>query len=183
MAERAHVTKNGAILLGDSVACDAYDKRPIRVVTHAHSDHLYGLRKSVKCCEKVIMTPATRDLAETLDEKLNLHQDSVLTLEYNKPFEYGDEKITLLKADHIMGACQTLVETQAVSASRGQATSAWKAQNPSTAMYLWLKPPMVSHLAGATLTLTCGSCWWIWLRRACVEAPFTCLAITGSFRK
>lgn len=110
MAERALVTKNGAILLGDSVACDAFDKRPIRVVTHAHADHLYGLRKSVKCCEKVIMTPATRDLAETLDEKLNLHQDSVQTLEYNKVLKYGDEKITLLKADHILGACQTLVE-------------------------------------------------------------------------
>jgi len=110
LAERAHVTKNGAILLGDNVACDAYDKRPIRVVTHAHSDHLYGLRKSVKCCEKVIMTPATRDLAEILNDNLNLHQESIQTLEYNKPFKYGDEKITLLKADHILGACQTLVE-------------------------------------------------------------------------
>ncbi|MCW3984013.1 MAG: MBL fold metallo-hydrolase [Candidatus Bathyarchaeota archaeon] len=111
MAERALVTKNGAVLLGDSVACDAYDAtRPLRVVTHAHSDHLYGLRKSVKCCEKVLMTKATRDLAETLDEKLNLHQKSVRTLEYGKPFKYGDEKITLLKADHILGACQVLVE-------------------------------------------------------------------------
>lgn len=110
MAERALVTKNGAILLGDSVACDAFDKRPIRVVTHAHADHLYGLRKSVKCCEKVIMTKATRDLAETLNENLNLHQETVHTLEYGKVLKYGDEKITLLKADHILGACQTLVE-------------------------------------------------------------------------
>lgn len=110
MAERAQITKNGAILLGDHVACDAFDKRPIRVVTHAHADHLYGLRKSVKCCEKVLMTKATRDLAETLDEKLDLHQTSVRTLEYGKSFKYGDEKITLLKADHILGACQVLVE-------------------------------------------------------------------------
>ncbi len=111
MAERALVTKNGAILLGDSVACDAFDaSRPLRVVTHAHADHLYGLRKSVKCCEKVLMTKATRDLAETLNEKLNLHTDSVRTLEYGKVMKYGDEKITLLKADHILGACQVLVE-------------------------------------------------------------------------
>lgn len=110
MAERAGITKNGAILLGDSVACDAFDKRPIRIVTHAHADHLYGLRKSVKCSEKVIMTKATRDLAMTLDEKLDLHQKSVHTLEYGKVFKYGDEKITLLKADHILGSCQVLVE-------------------------------------------------------------------------
>ncbi len=98
MAERALVTKNGAILLGDSVACDAFDKRPIRIVTHAHADHLYGLRKSVKCCEKVIMTKATRDLAITLDDKLNLDNESVHTLEYGKVLKYGDEKITLLKS-------------------------------------------------------------------------------------
>ena len=111
MAERALVTKNGAILLGDSVACDAFDaNRPLRVVTHAHADHLYGLRKSVKCCEKVIMTKATRDLAVTLDEKLKLDNESVHTLEYGKVLKYGDEKISLLKADHILGACQVLVE-------------------------------------------------------------------------
>jgi putative mRNA 3-end processing factor len=110
LGERALVTKNGAILLGDSVACDSFDKRPIRIVTHAHADHLYGLRKSVKCCEKVIMTKATRDLAVTLDEKLKLDNDSVHTLEYGKVLEYGNEKISLLKADHILGACQVLVE-------------------------------------------------------------------------
>ncbi len=110
LAERALVTKNGAILLGDNVACDAFDKRPIRVVTHAHADHLYGLRKSIKHCEKVIMTHATRDLAEILNEKLDLRQESVYTLEYGKVFEFDGEKITLLKADHIIGACQTLVE-------------------------------------------------------------------------
>ena len=73
MFERAKVAKNGAVLLGDSVACDAFDdKAPLRIVTHAHADHLGGLRKSLKCCEKVLMTKRTRDLAETLDQSLKL---------------------------------------------------------------------------------------------------------------
>lgn len=111
MTERAHVTKNGAILLGDNVACDAFDAtRPLRVVTHAHADHLGGLRKSVRCCQKVLMTPATRDLAETLNPLLKLSEETVETLEYGKVFHYGNEKISLLKADHILGACQVLVE-------------------------------------------------------------------------
>ncbi|MCL2477589.1 MBL fold metallo-hydrolase [Candidatus Bathycorpusculum sp.] len=110
MAERAQITKNGAILLGDNVACDAFDIRPIRVVTHAHADHLYGLRKSVKCCEKVLMTKATRDLCKILNRGLNLSEVSVYPLEYNTPLKYGDETITLLKADHILGATQVLVE-------------------------------------------------------------------------
>ena len=111
MSARAKVTKNGAVLLGDSVACDAFDdSRPLRIVTHAHADHLGGLRKSLKCCEKVLMTKATRDLAETLDDSLKLHDAPVETMEYGKPINYGDEKITLIKADHILGAAQVLVE-------------------------------------------------------------------------
>ncbi len=111
LAERASVTKSGAILLGDSVACDAHDaKRPLRVVTHAHADHLNGLRSSLRKCEKVLMTKATRDLTETLNDNLKLHSSPVETLEYGKVLEYGDEKITFQKADHILGACQVLVE-------------------------------------------------------------------------
>jgi putative mRNA 3-end processing factor len=109
--ERALVTKTGAVLLGDSVACDAFDgSRPLRIVTHAHADHLGGLRKSLKCCEKVLMTSATRDLAETLNDSLKLRNAPIETVEYDKPIKYGDEKITLLKADHILGASQVLVE-------------------------------------------------------------------------
>ena len=112
MAERALVTKNGAVLLGNSVACDAFDaSRPLRVVTHAHADHLGGLRRSLKCCDKVLMTKATKDLAETLDGSLNLKgSSSVKTLEYDKIIDYCDEKISLIKADHILGAAQVLVE-------------------------------------------------------------------------
>jgi putative mRNA 3-end processing factor len=111
LAERALVTKSGAILLGDSVACDAFDgTRPLRVVTHAHADHLGGLRKSLKRCEKVLMTKATRDLAMTLDNSLKLKEKPVHCLEYGKVLKYGDEKISLVRADHILGASQVIVE-------------------------------------------------------------------------
>ena len=111
MSARAQVTKNGAVLLGDSVACDAFDQsRPLRIVTHAHADHLGGLRKSLKCCQKVLMTEATRDLAETLNDSLKLRDGPIQTTKYGKAIKYGDEKITLFKADHILGAAQVLVE-------------------------------------------------------------------------
>ena len=107
----AMVTQRGAVLLGDSVACDAFDEsRPLRIVTHAHADHLGGLRKSLKTCEKVLMTKPTRDLIRVIEGPDAISGGAVKTLPYGKPFKYDDEKITLIYADHIMGAAQVLVE-------------------------------------------------------------------------
>ncbi|TRO46890.1 exonuclease [Candidatus Bathyarchaeota archaeon] len=111
MTEKAAVSQRGAVLLCDSVACDAFDtERPLRVVTHAHADHLVGLRRSLKSCDRVLMTAATRDLVKVVKGSLPLDDGAVKLLEYGEPFEYGDERVTLLKADHILGAAQVLVE-------------------------------------------------------------------------
>ena len=111
MSEKALVSQRGAVLLGDSVACDAFDEdKPLRVVTHAHADHLVGLRRSLKSCDKVLMTAATRDLIGVVNGSLPLDDGVVKLLDYGEPFEYGNERVTLLKADHILGAAQVLVE-------------------------------------------------------------------------
>ena len=111
MSAKAVVTQRGAVLLGDSVACDAFDEtQPLRVVTHAHGDHLVGLKRSLKSCEKVLMTAATRDLAEVMDGQFALIDKSVEMLDYGETMDYGDERVTLVKANHILGAAQVLVE-------------------------------------------------------------------------
>jgi putative mRNA 3-end processing factor len=111
VSEKAVVTERGAVLLGDYVACDAFDvERPLRVVTHAHADHLVGLRRSLKSCEKVLMTKATRDLIRVVNGSVPLDDGTVQLLDYGETFEYGGERITLAKADHILGAAQVLVE-------------------------------------------------------------------------
>ncbi len=108
---KAMVTRRGAVLLGNSVACDAHDdRRPLRVVTHAHADHLAGLRTSVKRCEKVLMTKATRDLIKIIEGPDALAGGTIKAMDYGKPIKYGDERITLVHADHIIGAAQVLVE-------------------------------------------------------------------------
>jgi L-ascorbate metabolism protein UlaG (beta-lactamase superfamily) len=91
------VTKHGAVLLGNHVACDAHDdRRPLRVVTHAHADHLAGLRTSVKKCDRVLMTKATRDLIEIIEGPDAVAGDNVKTVDYGKATRYGDEQVTLL---------------------------------------------------------------------------------------
>ncbi len=113
MIEKASVTRRGAILLGESVACDAYaEDRPLRVVTHAHADHTGGLRWSLRECKKVVMTAPTRDLVDALEGPFGSRLGKIETMEYGKPLRFDGEKITLYKADHILGAAQVLVETE-----------------------------------------------------------------------
>ncbi|UCC33568.1 MAG: hypothetical protein JSW53_00745 [Candidatus Bathyarchaeota archaeon] len=105
------MTKSGAVLLGRRVACDGFSEdSPLRVITHAHSDHLQGLRKSLKGCEAVIMTRATRDLINALENSPSLVGENVVSLGYEESFEYETEMITLHYSDHILGAAQVLVE-------------------------------------------------------------------------
>ena len=108
---KANVTSLGAVLLGKHVACDAYDEtRPIRVVTHAHADHMVGLGKSLKNGEVTIMTPATKDMIDALKGPRFLSRGAVKTLDYGEEFTYGDETLSLHYADHILGTAQALVE-------------------------------------------------------------------------
>ncbi len=112
MNEKASVTSRGAVLLGNSVACDAYhENRPLRIVTHAHADHTGGLRWSLRECQKVLMTKATRDLIDILEGPLGSRLDDIETMNYEKPMQFDGERITLFKAEHILGAAQVLLET------------------------------------------------------------------------
>lgn len=108
---KATITHKGAIILGKYVACDAFDEsKPLRVVTHAHADHTIGLQQSLRACEKILMTKATKDLIDVIKGPLFLMGGYVETLDYSKTLQHGEERITFLPADHILGAAQVLVE-------------------------------------------------------------------------
>lgn len=111
MPLKARVTKNGAILLGKYVACDGFSEAsPLRVVTHAHADHMSGLRRSLKNCKMVIMTPATKGLINVLKGSSFLLAGNVKALEYGTTLVYKDERVSLHYVDHILGSAQVLVE-------------------------------------------------------------------------
>jgi putative mRNA 3-end processing factor len=111
LAANASVTQRGAVLLGKHVACDAFDEcKPLRVVSHAHADHMVGLKQSLATCEKVLMTKATKDLIDVLRGSPLLAKGFVETMEYGQTIQYEDERLTLFKANHILGASQVLVE-------------------------------------------------------------------------
>jgi len=113
MSLEASITAKGAVLLGRHVTCDSFDEtRTVRVVTHVHYDHLIGLQSSLKKCEAVVMTPATRDLLEVMHGPLFLMRGNVKTLAYEETFQLENERLTLYRADHILGAAQVLVEDE-----------------------------------------------------------------------
>jgi putative mRNA 3-end processing factor len=108
---KADVTTKGAVLLGKYVACDAFNESmPLRVVTHAHADHMTGLRRSLRTCEKVLMTRPTKDLIDVLRGPLFLMSGHVETLDHGEALQYEKERMTFFRADHILGAAQVLVE-------------------------------------------------------------------------
>lgn len=108
---KAAITSKGAVILGKSVGCDGCDdSKPLRIVTHAHADHMVGLKQSLRTCEKVLMTKATKDLIDIMRSPLLLMGGCVETLDYGKTLHYNEENVTLLSANHILGAAQVLVE-------------------------------------------------------------------------
>lgn len=106
----AEITEKGAVLLGRNVACDAHEDRPIRVVTHAHSDHIINLTQSISECALIVTTPATKELIDILRGSMLSLLFRTQLLDYEKPLRFADECITLFPAEHIIGSAQVLVE-------------------------------------------------------------------------
>jgi len=106
---------NGAILIGKSFTVDGYWNRPVRAITHAHLDHVIGLRDSLKSSGAIVFTPATYELIMEIYELIGdlkaLLSKKAITLSYGKCLEVNGEVIRLLKANHIVGASQVLVES------------------------------------------------------------------------
>jgi putative mRNA 3-end processing factor len=114
LLKHVNILDNGAILLGENISVDGHGGRRIRVVTHAHSDHVNQLSDSVKESETILATPVTIEMIELLgyvSKSLKaLFRLKARPLEYNQVFSTGVEKLILLPADHIIGSAQVMVD-------------------------------------------------------------------------
>ncbi len=104
------VDKAGAVLLGCSVAADSHRPgRPVRVVTHAHSDHMLGIERSFRESRLIVATPVTMEMMEVLGYRVP--HGKAVPLGYGESVGFGDESIMLVESRHIAGSSQVLVET------------------------------------------------------------------------
>jgi putative mRNA 3-end processing factor len=112
--DHVKILHTGAIRVGKNIAIDGYAEVQVRVVTHAHLDHVVGLSDSIKSSKKIVGTPITLDLLEILGyvekELAPLYRLKKTPLDYYTPLKVGDDTLTLLNADHIPGSSQVLVE-------------------------------------------------------------------------
>lgn len=60
------ISDNGAVLLGEYIVCDSHYPRPVRIISHAHSDRMLQINESINYCKNVIATPVTRDIIGVL---------------------------------------------------------------------------------------------------------------------
>jgi putative mRNA 3-end processing factor len=102
-----YIDKNGAVHLGRTIVCDAYAPKSIRVITHAHADHLYGLKESIENCDCIYATPPTLKIINLLK---GIKGENLRSLDYFKTQQYQQVKFTFYPANHIIGAAQVLVE-------------------------------------------------------------------------
>jgi len=102
------ITRSGAIIIDNMLSCDAHtDGIPLRVVTHAHSDHLIGITHSVRRCRYIIATPLTLDLINVL-KGIRIYRK--VGINYGVPIKINDSLIMLKRAKHIPGAAQVYYE-------------------------------------------------------------------------
>lgn len=108
LLRKAKITESSAVVLKNFIACDGHDNNAIlRIVTHAHHDHIYGLRESIKKTPFIGMTEATYDILVALGYEIP--ENKTLILNYDKEIKIRDAKISLHKARHIIGAAQVSV--------------------------------------------------------------------------
>ncbi len=109
--QKVDVLHNGSVVLGNFINADGFAKRQVRVVTHAHQDHLGELRKSYSYQGLVLMTPETYAYVLNL-YRLRTPMSKVKVVRYGYTLKIWDEIVTFLRAEHIPGSVQVLVENE-----------------------------------------------------------------------
>ncbi len=104
----AGVKGNGAVLLGRGFTVDGHWSRPFRVVTHAHSDHLLHIRRSVRECMFIVANPYTFRFMDVLG--YSVPEEKRLALDYGVSVDLDGETVTLFRSRHIPGSSVVVVE-------------------------------------------------------------------------
>lgn len=113
LERKASITRQGAVLLGRYAVCDGFDwDREVCAVTHIHADHTAHFETSLGYYDLILCSPETKELLITLEGEWLRLRRNLISLPYENPYAYKEERITLYPVRHILGSAQVLVENQ-----------------------------------------------------------------------
>ena len=108
---RVDVTSSGAVLLGDHVVCDGFQRdRPCRVQTHVHDDHMHDFDRS-KGFQDLYMSEATRSLLIAEFNADLEYRENIIAVSHGSTVTCDGGHLTLLPSGHMLGAVQVALET------------------------------------------------------------------------
>jgi len=111
LIRKAKINNEGAILLGNYVACDGFDWNcSVGVVTHAHGNHIQGLETSLGIYDYILTTEPTREILIAIKGDWLRFRKNLKPFPYQTQFKINDEQITLFPSKHMLGSAQVLVE-------------------------------------------------------------------------
>jgi len=103
------INKHGGVIAKQHVVVDGHEDTLLRVATHAHSDHLVFLNKSINSGLTLVGTPLTLEWLRAMGYKVPERQ--LKSVDYGRPIRIKDIKVVLEKACHIPGSAQVIIET------------------------------------------------------------------------
>ena len=105
------VTSSGAVLLGDHVVCDGFQRdRACRVQTHVHDDHMHDFERS-KGLQTLYMSEATRSLLIAEFNADLEYRENIVPVSHGIILTCAGGHLTLLSSGHMLGAVQVALET------------------------------------------------------------------------
>ena len=109
---RVDVTSSGAVLLGNDVVCDGFQRdRAVRVQTHVHGDHMHDFERS-KGLQNLYMSEATRSLLIAEFNADLEYRENIIAVTHGTTFDCNSGgRMTLLSSGHMLGAVQVALET------------------------------------------------------------------------
>ncbi|RLG77369.1 MAG: hypothetical protein DRO14_02400 [Thermoprotei archaeon] len=103
------INRHGGVVAKQYVVVDGHEKLSLRIATHAHSDHLVSLNKSVSSGVTIVGTALTLEWIRAMGYRVP--ERLLKPVEYGNLIKVGDVKVTLEKACHIPGSAQVIIET------------------------------------------------------------------------
>lgn len=97
--------------MGPNLVCDGYSEHArYRVQTHIHQDHMRGFNRS-KGAHDIFLTCETFELLVAEQNADLPFRENFIRIERNSPQNLEDgSRLTLVSANHMLGACQVLLE-------------------------------------------------------------------------